>query len=56
LLSGQVQLADLEVDVQDVVLAEVAAAIVELHDLVCARCTRHVAAESRTPARLGAAA
>src|SRR4029453_6729369 len=30
---GQVQLADLEVDVEDVVLAEVAAAVVELHDL-----------------------
>ena len=33
LLWGQVQLADLEVDVLDVVLAEVAAAVVELHHL-----------------------
>src|SRR5262249_51483949 len=33
LLRSQIQFADLEVDVQGVVFAEVAAAIVELHDL-----------------------
>lgn len=32
-LVGQIQLADLEVDILDIVLAEIAAAIVELDDL-----------------------